>query len=124
LAALDKLREGVHQCLVEGIVLLMGFDDGPQHFDRLVLVHSENGDSDAIGITASWQRFTVSAMLPAILDHKAQEPLIRRHPAVGRLIDSFLVDTGDFCIAGRVHSRVDHHELWDFHSEKERKEDG
>jgi hypothetical protein len=31
--ALDKLREAVHQCLVEGVVLLMAFNDGSQDFD-------------------------------------------------------------------------------------------
>jgi hypothetical protein len=60
-------------------------------------------------------------MLPAILVHKAREPRIRGHPAIGRRIDSFLVDTGDFYIAGRVQFRVDCFELWDAHDKKRRR---
>jgi hypothetical protein len=118
LIALDKLDEAVHQCLVEGIVVLMAFNDGLQDLDRLLLVHGENGDSDTIGITASWQRFTFSPMLPAILFHKTYEPFIWRHPAVGRPIDSLLVDTDDFYVARRVRIRIDCFELWNAHGKE------
>jgi hypothetical protein len=57
-------------------------------------------------------------MLPSILLHEAREPRIWGHPAVGRRIDSFLVDTSDFGIAGRVQFRVDCFEFWDAHDKK------
>ena len=88
LVALDKLLEAVHQDLVKGIILSMTGNDGPQDLTDSSSFIVKMATAKRLNHYPHGSVSVVSAMLPAILVYKADEPLIRGLPAAGGHIDS------------------------------------